>query len=125
MKRYVRSSEDLSDNMKLAIRKDVNRIIFWMWNDGPSSDIGGKDSTRYKTIEDYKNSDYSSLSKYVMDHKQDIFLRDKLLEEIDSYAKYYKDPERVRQEMLKIYDNYTVSDFARNLYLRRDDPKKK
>lgn len=125
MKRCIFTSKGLSAADKTNLRHVMNSIIFWMWNDGDKMHISGDGSTHAKTVEDYKNSDYSSLSKYVMDHKQDIFPRGDIMMDIDDYAKDHKNSYEIRQELLKIYDNYTEADFARNLYLRRDDPKAK
>lgn len=120
MKRYIRCEASLSSADKANLQHTMKSILLRIWNMDSGLSTGSGVSVKEKTISDYKNSDYSSFAEYVMDHKQDIFPRGDVMMEIDDFASDYKNSYAIRQELLKIYDNYTEKDFARILRLPQD-----
>lgn len=112
MKRYIRSETDFNSKKEkgersvIDLRRDLMSILSKMWRNG---------GARETTMKDFKNSDYSSLSKYIADHKPDIFDRDEVLDKIDELASKTKNYEKNRQKMIDMYDNLKESEFARVL----------
>ena len=115
MKKYIRNASEIN---KEELRDKFNKILKDAWT------YGGSQSAKKRTIDDYMNSDYSSLSSYVKEHRDQIFPIDFVEEKIWDYAHKQKNPEDVEQEMLKIWDHYTEHDFIQNLDLDKDDTKK-
>ena len=115
MKRLIRSStrtNSFSSSARDDMKSALKRVLKQLWTSG------GSDSKKTKTTFDFKNSDYKSFSKYIADHKTDIFDRDNLIYQIRSASKKFDDPKAAEQYMLKIYDNLTEKEFNETLGIK-------
>lgn len=111
MKRYIRSSEKTSNaELRTALYKILRRM--WM----------GK--TRQQTVEDFDNSDYIALHKYVYEHKTEIFDSNYLQDKIWDYANKQEDPDDVAHKMIRMYDGMSEDDFKDALDIKTDYRKK-
>lgn len=115
MKLLIRSStktNSFSASARDEMKSELKRVLKQLWTKG------GSDSKKSETTSDFKDSDYKSFSKYISDHKTDIFDRNDLIDPIRKASKKFEDPEAAEQYMLKIYDNLTQKEFNESLGIK-------
>ena len=115
MKRYIRAdtkTNSFTEESRKKMQDMLKTILYRLWISG------GLNSKKSETTEDFKNSDYKSFTKYISDHKTDIFDRNDLIDPIYKFAKKFEDSDAVEQYMLKIYDNLTEKEFEEALKIK-------